>query len=86
MNPVKTIKIAIGFATGRKNFQKVLRSNIHSWKESGLLADKNISLHVFIAYDLTYNKTVKKDYLNIQPELAAEIDSITLILMKKWII
>ncbi len=75
----KEIKVGIGFATGRKSFKKVLRSYIHNWKESGLVDDINISLNVFVAYDLIYNKTVKKDYMNIHPELLDSIDDVTFI-------
>lgn len=75
----KNIKVGIGFATGRKNFQKILRSYIHSWKESGLVDNKNVLLNVFVAYDLTYNKTAKKDYVNIHPELAENLESIRFI-------
>jgi hypothetical protein len=75
MQEDKHIKVGIGFATGRKSFQKVLRTYIHTWKESGLVADKRISLNLFVAYDLIYNKTKRTDYTNIQPELAKQIDS-----------
>ena len=27
------IKVGIGFATGRKSFQQVLKTNVHSWSE-----------------------------------------------------
>ncbi|AHF08752.1 hypothetical protein [Dehalobacter restrictus] len=70
----KCLKIGIGFATGRKSFQKVLRSYIHNWKESGLVDNNKILLNIFVAYDLTYNKTNKKDYINMHPELAENID------------
>ncbi|MCJ7689957.1 MAG: hypothetical protein MUO60_11640, partial [Clostridiaceae bacterium] len=69
------IKVAIGFATGRKSFQKVLRTNIKNWKESGLVADKRISLNLFVAYDLFYRKTKATDYTNIHPDLVKNIDS-----------
>lgn len=75
----KDIKVGIGFATGRKSFQKVLRSYIHNWKESGLVDNQRISLNVFVAYDLTYNNTVIKDYTNIHPELAEQIQDIIFI-------
>ena len=71
----KKIKVGIGFATGRKTFLKVLRSYIHNWEESGLVDDANISLNLFVAYDLSYNKTARKDYTNIHPELFKRIDS-----------
>jgi hypothetical protein len=75
----KNIKVGIGFATGRKHFQKVLRSYIHNWKESGLVDNNNILLNIFVAYDLTYNKTNKKDYIDMHPELAKNIDGATFI-------
>ncbi len=69
------VKVGIGFATGRKSFQKVLRTYIHNWKESGLVADKRISLNLFVAYDLDYHKTKITDYTNVHPELVEQIDS-----------
>lgn len=75
MHKDKIIKVAIGFATGRKSFQKVLRTYIHTWKESGLVENKSISLNLFVAYDLDYHKTKITDYTNVHPELAEQIDS-----------
>ena len=71
----ENLKVGIGFATGRKSFQKVLRTYIHNWKESGLVDNTNILLNIFVAYDLAYNKTKKQDYINTHPELAKNIDS-----------
>ncbi|HEY8889767.1 MAG TPA: hypothetical protein VIM70_05895 [Clostridium sp.] len=75
MQEVKDIKVGIGFATGRKSFQKVLRTNINNWKESGLVENKKISLNLFVAYDLHYNKTQITDYTNVHPDLVKQIDS-----------
>ena len=79
MQKGKNIKVGIGFATGRKSFQRVLRTNIYNWQESGLVENKKISLNLFVAYDLNYNKTKTTDYTNIQPELVEQIDSSTFI-------
>lgn len=79
MRNEKKLNVAIGFATGRKNFQNVLRSYIRNWKECGLVDNDNVALHVIVAYDLSYNKTEKKDFTNIHPELADSINSITYI-------
>ena len=65
----KDIKVGIGFATGRESFQKVLRTNINNWEESGLVENKRISLNLFVAYDLNYKNTKVTDYTNIHPEL-----------------
>lgn len=75
MQKEQNIKVGIGFATGRRSFQRVLRTNIHNWKESGLVENKRISLNLFVAYDLSYHKTEIKDYTNIHPELVEQIDS-----------
>ncbi|MHB1405779.1 MAG: hypothetical protein ACYCV0_09325 [Desulfitobacteriaceae bacterium] len=75
MQKGKNIKVGIGFATGRRSFQKVLRTTIHNWKESGLVENKKISLNLFVAYDLNYHKTKITDYTNIHPELVEQIDS-----------
>ena len=75
MQNYNNIKVGIGFATGRGSFQKVLRTYIHTWKESGLVENKRISLNLFVAYDLNYQKTKITDYTNVEPELAGQIDS-----------
>ena len=75
MQKGKNIKVGIGFATGRKSFQKVLRTYIYDWKESGLVKNKRISLNLFVAYDLNYQKTKITDYTNVHPELVEQIDS-----------
>lgn len=79
MQKDKSTKIGIGFATGRKSFQKVLRTNIYNWQDSGLVEDKKISLNLFVAYDLNYHKTKITDYTNIHPELAKQLESSTFI-------
>ena len=75
MQKRKDIKVGIGFATGRKCFQKVLGTNIYNWKESGLLENERISLNLFVAYDLNYQKTKITDYTHVHPELAEQVDS-----------
>ncbi len=79
MQEGKNIKVGIGFATGRKTFQRVLRTNIYNWQESGLVENIRISLNLFVAYDLNYNKTKTTDYTNIKPDLVEQIDSSTFI-------
>ena len=74
MTKNKVVNVGIGFATGRKNFQKVLRTNIHNWKESGLVESIRISLNLFVAYDLDYRKTKRQDYTATQPELVKQVD------------
>lgn len=75
MHKTKSIKFGIGFATGRKTFQRVLRTNIYNWQESGLVDSTKISLNLFVAYDLDYQKTKSTDYSRMHPELVEQIDS-----------
>ena len=70
------LDIGIGFVTGRKHFKNVLNSYINNWVEHGLFQDKNIRLHLLVAYDLKYHKTELSDYKNIDPELAEMVHSI----------
>ena len=79
MKKSEVIKVGIGFATGRKSFQQVLKTNVHSWSDSGLVENKMVSLNIFIAYDLTYQKTEATDYTNIHPNLLEQIDSCKII-------
>lgn len=67
------IDVGIGFATGRKNFLKVLKTYIESWQESGLTQSENVRLHVFIAYDLTYNDTLPTDFTRISPDIRKRV-------------
>lgn len=70
------INVAIGFVTGRKHFQNVLKTYVNNWLEQGLVQDNKIRFHLFIAYDLKYHKTQIEDYKNIPKELAEMVDSI----------
>lgn len=72
-----SINIAIGFVTGRKHFQHVLTTHVNNWLEHGLIVDKKIRLHLMVAYDLKYAKTMPGDYKNIHPDLADLIESIS---------
>jgi hypothetical protein len=79
MKTNEILQVGIGFATGRKGFQKVLRSYIHNWEESGLVDNENILLNLFIAYDLSYANTKVTDYTKILSELNTQINSMTFI-------
>lgn len=73
-----SIKLGIGFATGRKSFRKVLNSYIYSWNESKIknrLADK-VSLNLFVAYDVNYLNTKSTDYTNLNQEMVDAFDEI----------
>ena len=63
------IKIGIGFATGRRSFQQVLKTHIYNWRESSLAEKENVRLSLLVAYDLKYSNTKATDYTNVSKEL-----------------
>ncbi|NLW65440.1 MAG: hypothetical protein GXY26_04340 [Clostridiales bacterium] len=77
----KSIKFGLGFATGRKSFRKVLNAYINNWSETRkkLPPDLDISLHLFVAYDLKYLNTKSTDYTNLSQEIVDAFDEITFI-------
>lgn len=70
----KKIKVGIGFATGRRSFQKVLKTNVYNWKESGLTEKEHTSLNLFVAYDLRYSNTKPTDFTNVSKDVINLID------------
>lgn len=70
-----TINVGIGFATGRKNFGDVARTYAENWFESGLTDQKNISLNLFVAYDLKYKDTKTADYTNLDIRITDMLDA-----------
>ena len=75
---MKSIKLGIGFATGRKSFRKVLNAYIKNWTDAKkkLPADLDVSLSLFVAYDTDYLKTQSTDYTNLNQEVVDEFDRI----------
>ena len=76
VNENQTINVGIGFATGRKSFQRVLKTYAYNFMESGLTEQKDVHLNVFVAYDLKYNNTQRSDYTNISQRVATLIDNV----------
>jgi hypothetical protein len=83
-NRDKEIRVGIGFATGRKSFQKVLKTYFYGLRESGLTQRKNVQLDLLVAYDLKYKNTVSTDYTNIRKEVLDLIDD-TYFIGAKWV-
>ena len=75
---METIRLGIGFATGRKSFRKVLNSYIRNWLDAKkqLPADYKISLNLFVAYDTDYLKTQSTDYTNLSQDIVDQFDQI----------
>jgi len=74
METMKKIKVGVGFATGRKRFQRVLKTYVYNWMESGLTEIDHVELSLFVAYDLKYNNTQVSDYTNIRPDIRGLIN------------
>lgn len=74
MENTKKINVGIGFATGRKSFQKVLKTYVYNWRESGLTDIPNVSLNLLVAYDLSYSNTKATDYTNVSKEVYTLVD------------
>lgn len=71
---LRNTRVGIGFATGRKSFQTVLKTNIYNWRECGLTDKESVTLNLFVAYDLKYSNTRASDYTNVNKTLTELID------------
>lgn len=71
----KKINVGVGFVTGRKNFKNVVRTYVDNWNESGLVNNKKITLHLYVAYDLKYKSTKVSDYKITDEEILDTVDS-----------
>jgi hypothetical protein len=79
MNQKIKMNLGIGFVTGRKNFKNLIKTYINNWKEYGLVENVQISLNLFVAYDLMYSGTQKNDYRNLDPEILKMVDAVNYI-------
>lgn len=75
------ICMGIGFATGRRNFRKVLLAYIQTWEatKKELPADMDVKLHLFVVYDVTYHHTQSTDYTNLPQKIVDAFESITFV-------
>ncbi len=70
----KTVNVGIGFATGRKSFRQVARTYAENWHECGLTGNGEISLSLFVAYDLKYKNTKPSDYQELDKRIIDMLD------------
>ncbi len=75
---MESIKLGIGFATGRKSFRKVLNAYIRNWTDAKkkLPADIEVKLSLFVAYDTEYLKTQSTDYTNLSQDIVDQFEQI----------
>ena len=78
---MKDKHMGIGFATGRRNFKKVLLSHLRTWEASKkeLQGKDHIRLHLFVSYDIEYRDTKSTDYTNLPQEVVDAFESITFV-------
>ena len=74
MGNTKT-NVGIGFVTGRRSFQKVLKTNIYNWRESGMTGEERARLNLLVVYDLKFKNTKPTDYTNVNKDLADLINN-----------
>ncbi len=70
-----TVNVGIGFVTGRKSFKQIVRTYAESWQESGLAGGNNVSINIFVAYDLKYKNTKPEDYTNLDKRVNDIVDN-----------
>ncbi|MGE4277870.1 MAG: hypothetical protein AB7E30_11945 [Lawsonibacter sp.] len=75
---MQEIRFGIGFATGRKNFRKVLAAYINTWHatKKHLPPDTRVRLYLFVSYDLEYHNTQSTDYTNLSQDIVDAFDGI----------
>jgi hypothetical protein len=66
--------VAIGFVTGRKSFQNVLKTYGYHWQ--GLIQEHSMNIHLIVAYDLNYKHTKVEDYVLLQSKLRNVFQSV----------
>lgn len=76
---MSTKNVGIGYFTGRRNFKNLVRTYIRTWQEFGLIINHNITLNLFITYDLKYRSTKLKDFKGFDDEVYNLSDSVSLI-------
>lgn len=69
----ESVEFAIGFITGRPNVCKVINSYYKEILDQLSRYKKNVSLTIYILYDLDYQSTKVEDYHQILPEVKNDI-------------
>ncbi len=86
----QTIRLGIGFATGRRIFKKVLLSHLSIWRDTqkDVPEDVEIRLSLFVSYDTNYQHTSASDFVNLNKEILEAFDKIVFIgpkgMSEKW--
>ena len=73
MGSVDGIKLGIGFVTGRPNVCNIINKYYKTIVEQARRYDENISITIFILYDMGYQQTDKTEFYKIIPEVYKDI-------------
>lgn len=74
------IRLGIGFATGRKNFKRVLEVYLRNWNfVKDKIRDEEISLNLFVAYDTCYQNTQSTEFTNLSQNIVDSFDKVIFI-------
>ena len=73
MGSVDGIKLGIGFVTGRPNVCNIINKYYKTIIEQARRYDENISITIFILYDMGYQQTDKTEFYKIIPEVYKDI-------------
>ena len=73
MRSVDGIKLGIGFVTGRPNVCNIINKYYKTIVEQARRYDENISITIFILYDMGYQQTDKTEFYKIIPEVYKDI-------------
>lgn len=68
-----TMKMAVGFVTGRPNVCKVINNMYDHMLEQLKDLNPNIKLTIFILFDLSYQKTTRVDFYSVLPQVYKNI-------------
>ena len=73
MRSVDGIKLGIGFVTGRPNVCNIINKYYKTIIEQARRYDENISITIFILYDMGYQQSDKTEFYKIIPEVYKDI-------------
>ena len=73
MGSVDGIKLGIGFVTGRPNVCNIINKYYKTIVEQARRYDANLSITIFILYDMGYQQTDKTEFYKIIPEVYKDI-------------
>ena len=69
----KEINFGIGFVTGRANVCRIVNSYYQNMLEQVKKYNKKVNITIFVLFDMSYQKTEREEFYNINPEVYENI-------------